>query len=237
MTARRRIPAKYQARLLGRVLKRVFRGRPGLLTFIFGSLGFFLVSVWLTNSRLLAAVLGSETYDPATKWRIVMTSLASVSSYFTAQSLVVTVTIALLAGLNLAMLVYLLQHRVTAVRAGSVGFLGLLASLLGLGCFACGSVILTSLLGLTVAGAVVSFLPLHGLEFSLLGIGLLVGQLVCGETYPECAARPDELLRCRLQCMFDSEVCFAPPHCPSDDSDPDMCESLQKLCLTACVES
>lgn len=69
------------------------------------------------------------------------------------------------------------------------------------------------------------------------GVDLVVEQLACGETYPECAARPSDLLRCRLQCMFDSETCFAPPHCPADDADPSVCQANQKACLDTCNEA
>ncbi|MDZ7587304.1 MAG: hypothetical protein U0946_06105 [Patescibacteria group bacterium] len=45
---------------------------------------------------------------------------------------------------------------------------------LGAGCVACGSFILASLLGLSSANLILSYLPYEGLEFGILGLGILL---------------------------------------------------------------
>jgi len=59
-------------------------------------------------------------------------------------------------------------------RETGLGFSAIAVSFLGLGCSACGSLILSSLIGLTATTAVIDWLPLEGLEFGLLGIFILL---------------------------------------------------------------
>lgn len=59
------------------------------------------------------------------------------------------------------------------IEAG-IGVLGLLVGFLGIGCSVCGSIILSSIFGLTTTTVLVSFLPFGGLEFGGVGIFLLL---------------------------------------------------------------
>lgn len=64
---------------------------------------------------------------------------------------------------------------------------------------------------------------------------LVSAQIGCTEDAPAiCVVRDLELLRCRQLCFWDAEICFAPPHCPSDDAPADECQSAQDACLAAC---
>ncbi|MCG2691587.1 hypothetical protein L6272_02025, partial [Microgenomates group bacterium] len=54
----------------------------------------------------------------------------------------------------------------------------MLAGSLGAGCVACGSFILGSLLGLSSANIILSYLPYEGLEFGILGIGILLVMVI-----------------------------------------------------------
>jgi uncharacterized membrane protein len=49
----------------------------------------------------------------------------------------------------------------------------MISAVFGIGCAACGSVILTAILGIAGTGALLTWLPLHGLEFGVVGIILL----------------------------------------------------------------
>ncbi|HQU09423.1 MAG TPA: hypothetical protein PLV25_05630, partial [Opitutales bacterium] len=57
------------------------------------------------------------------------------------------------------------------------GFLGIASGVLGMGCAACGSFLLTSLLSLFGASWLLSYLPLAGGEFGILGVILLAVSL------------------------------------------------------------
>ncbi len=51
---------------------------------------------------------------------------------------------------------------------------GLVSSALGIGCAACGSVVITTVLSLFSVGGLILLSPLQGAGFGILGIGLLV---------------------------------------------------------------
>jgi len=84
-------------------------------------------------------------------------------------------------GLNITFLIYYIKQRqksgkVYAAKLTSVT--GLISGLLGVGCAACGSVILTAIVGTAGATAFLVWLPFGGLEFALLSIVLLVFSIV-----------------------------------------------------------
>ena len=54
-----------------------------------------------------------------------------------------------------------------------MGIGGLVSGIFGIGCASCGTFILTSVLALVGAGGIVSFLPLGGEEFGILGVVLI----------------------------------------------------------------
>lgn len=117
------------------------------------------------------AVSASHTYSilPLVFWSQV-TALAYASG---ALNFSATLVVALLSGLTISMIVYKFNNTHTAKgKGGFYGFLGVFAGALGASCPAC-SIALISLLGVSSA----AFLPFHGLELSLLAIGLLVFSL------------------------------------------------------------
>jgi len=81
---------------------------------------------------------------------------------------------AILSGINISLFVFYFKRRVGMQRSAGVGFLGIAGGFLGVGCSACGSVVLSSIIGIGASSQFVATLPLEGYEFSLLSIGLLV---------------------------------------------------------------
>ena len=85
--------------------------------------------------------------------------------------------VAVLFGINIALLTYYIRRRQektgnTKASLASLG--GIVSAGLGIGCAACGSVVLTSLLGMFGAGSLLLLLPLHGAEFGIVGLILLL---------------------------------------------------------------
>jgi len=83
------------------------------------------------------------------------------------------IIISLLFGVTTSMSIYYFLHA-GRIQTKSLGSLAL--SLLGVGCGSCGTLILTSILGLTVGG-LLSFLPLRGVEFEIIGVILMLWSL------------------------------------------------------------
>lgn len=102
----------------------------------------------------------------------------SLLTNFTPLAATVAVVTALLLGLNVALLIYYVRlmrggkRSVFVVSGLSIG--GLVSAVFGIGCAVCGSIILTSVLGLVGASGLLLLLPYGGEEFSFLAIGLLL---------------------------------------------------------------
>ena len=135
----------------------------------------FAVTTWLPNARLLWSIWSDSSLPIADKLTFPIRLLESITTNFTTLSAVYTIVIALLAGINVAFIAYLIrQQREQISQSGATaGIFGILSGTVGMGCAACGSLILTSLLG-TVGGAgFVAALPLRGGEFGIIGVVLL----------------------------------------------------------------
>ncbi|MFT7557475.1 MAG: hypothetical protein ACI83D_000140 [Planctomycetota bacterium] len=102
--------------------------------------------------------------------------LGSLGTNFTLLSLVILIIMAILFGVNIALGIHLVKSRsLTSLRSGGTsGIGGMIAGFLGIGCAACGSALLVSLLSVIGAGGLIAVLPLHGQELSIISIGLLM---------------------------------------------------------------
>lgn len=157
-------------------LQKVFQNaRYALLAFVV-SIGVFVLALWLPNMRLIVSMMGHPGIPLAQKFDLPISLLGSIVTNFTLLSALYTVAIALLFGMNVAMITYFLRRRIDDARQAGLGtgFLGIVSGVLGMGCAACGSFLLTSALSLFGASWLLSYLPLNGGEFGVLGVILLV---------------------------------------------------------------
>ena len=160
-------------------LQKVFRKPAYVILAFITSVAVFLFAVWFPNLRLLVGVIRSSDISLLDKLELPLNLIGSIATNFTLLSASYTIAIAILFGLNLAMVVYYLQRRIKDVEQGGIatGFLGITSGVLGMGCAACGSFLLTSVLAFFGASGVLAFLPLVGGEFGILGIALLAVSL------------------------------------------------------------
>lgn len=86
----------------------------------------------------------------------------------------VLLVVAALVGVDLAMVAYHLREHDLSAREGASGTAGVALGVLGAGCGACGTVLLSGLLSLVGAAGALTLLPLEGLEIALLAAGVLV---------------------------------------------------------------
>ncbi len=155
-------------------LQKVFR-KPGYVVLaLLVSASVFVLAVWLPNIRLVAGIVSSPDVAFVSKIQLPLSLLGSIGTNFTPLSATYTTVIAVLFGMYVVMMTYFLKRRIKEVGQGGVttGFLGIASGVLGVGCAACGSFLLTSLT-LVGAGGVLAFLPLGGSEFGILGAILL----------------------------------------------------------------
>ena len=144
------------------------------------ALPIFLLAVWLPNLGLLAKVWSDADISATTTLGIALSLLGGIGTNFSLLAAGYTVATAVLFGLTAAMIVYLARRRgvATAGRGIAVGTGAMASGVLGLGCAACGSLILGMVLPALGAAGALAVLPLKGEEFGVLGIALLVVALV-----------------------------------------------------------
>lgn len=138
------------------------------------SLTVIALAAWLPNLHLITKTMTSSTMTLWQKTNLLTGLLGSLKTNFTPLSRAVTFVSAILAGVQASFLVYYLRQTARAAQSMGMSAVGVVTSMLGVGCASCGSVVLTSLVGFGSATAVLGFLPLRGQEFGLLGIGILL---------------------------------------------------------------
>jgi hypothetical protein len=135
------------------------------------------VAVWLPNLTLIGTVLTSSTATTIEKLQLLVSLYGGIATNFTLVSALYTILIALLFGVYSALLVYYIRTMQTksndAVSVGALGVGGVVSGFFGIGCAACGTFILTSLLTFGGASTFITLLPLGGQEFGFIGVGLL----------------------------------------------------------------
>ncbi len=140
------------------------------------SFAFFAFAVWLPNVRLIVDTVGKGGVAVSAKLQLLINLLQGIGTNFTLLSATYTIIIALLFGINIAVTVYFIKKKRTNLAGGGVfaGIGGMGSGILGIGCAACGSFILSSILSVVGAAGVIALLPFKGREFAILSIGLLI---------------------------------------------------------------
>ena len=162
--------------MLIQALQKVFRKPMYIPLTLITSLAVFAFAVWLPNIPLIVKVMGHPGIPFTRKFDLPISLLGSIVTNFTPLSATYTIAIAVLFGINLAMIIYFLRRRIDNMKQSGIatGFFGIMSGVVGMGCAACGSFLLTSILSLFGASSILSFLPLAGGEFGIIGVVLLV---------------------------------------------------------------
>lgn len=135
----------------------------------------FLLAVWLPNFELLFEILSGSNTPLAHKFSFALNLLGGITTNFSLFSATYTIAIAILFGLVVSMIAYLLKQR-RGVAAGqniALGSGAMASGALGVGCAACGSLIVSAAVPSLGATAGVAALPLNGGEFGILSVVLL----------------------------------------------------------------
>ena len=161
--------------MLFKALQKVFRKPMYVFIALSTSFVVFAFAVWLPNIPLIIQVMGHPGVLFLDKFDLPISLLGSIAPNFTLLSAFYTITLAILFGINLAMLIFFLRRKITDIKQSGArtGFFGIVSGIFGIGCAACGSFLLTSVLSLFGASGILAFLPLAGGEFGILGVILL----------------------------------------------------------------
>ncbi len=158
-----------------KAMKLVFKNTRYIVTGAFFALIVYFLSVFTNKLGFINYTVGSDIFTFFTKVKLIFQSLFSIDTNFTSLFTFWTVILlAIVAGINIAMLVYLLRRQAKANKEAGASFFGVIAGMFGIGCAACGSVILTSIFGLGFTASLISFLPLDGGEFMILALIVMI---------------------------------------------------------------
>jgi hypothetical protein len=136
----------------------------------------FTGSLWLQNWRGILIFTINPSIPLAQKALFLLHLLGGISTSVTLLGAMLIIAISFLFAINTVMLIFFLRRKIAQVQQSGMatGFLGIISGVLGMGCAACGSFLLTSVLSLFGASAILTYLPLRGEEFGILGVILLL---------------------------------------------------------------
>lgn len=165
--------------MLLQALEKVFRKPAYAILSLGTSAAVFVFATWLPNLPLLIRIMGHPEISFPDKLELPLDLIGSITTNFTPLSASYTIAVAILFGMNVAMILYFLRRRKEEMRQAGfgVGFLGITSGVLGMGCAACGSLLLTSVFSLVGAAGILAYLPLGGGEFGILAVILLAASL------------------------------------------------------------
>jgi len=141
----------------------------GLLTFIIVA-GLF---AWLGNIQLLLIILGLNA-PPGEKLAVFVGGYQSIFISYQPLAAAIIVVFCILFAINTTLLAFVLVGQSQALRSGGTGAVGLLAGIIGAGCAACGTSIITPLAAGVGAAASTTLTEYIGLVANLAGSMLLV---------------------------------------------------------------
>lgn len=127
-----------------------------------------MIKAYLTLSNV-------SLYD---KFIFILKMYGIIQSGITLFSLIYITIISILAGLNLSLFVFYIKSNQTnqsrgSVKANMLSLGGMVSGFLGLGCAACGTFVLSSVLAFFGFGSILLYLPLDGAELGILAIILM----------------------------------------------------------------
>ena len=157
---------------------RIFSKPQYLLSALLIAFVVFSLSILFPNRALIFKVVLSDSSTFTSKIRLILSMYGSIGTNFSKFSATYTSLVAILFGVNTAMMVYYIKKQQNVFKGTKVllgtGLGGLISGFLGIGCAACGTFVFTTLLSLIGVGAVTTFLPLGGKEFGIIAVGLLL---------------------------------------------------------------
>jgi|FLOH01.1.fsa_nt_gi hypothetical protein len=156
-------------------LKIVFKNKKYISLAIILAVIFYAITNWIHNSEQIFQIASISSLTIGLKLQIIIKSLFMISNNFLNWwSFALMILVVIFFGLNISLLVYHYRQRWSMTKQAGTSLIGMVISFFGVGCAACGSVLLTILFGYSFAAALITFLPAHGAEFIILALILLL---------------------------------------------------------------
>jgi hypothetical protein len=161
-----------------RNIQVILKSRTYLLLTLGIALLLLIVMIWLPNFSFITSFITNSDITLLSKVKFLWGSLGAFSTNFSLYSQITSVIIVLLAGINVSLLVHYFRNRMALQKAAGTSIVGVIAGFLGIGCSACGSILLTTIFGIGATAAFFGYFPYNGAEISIVSILLLVGSIL-----------------------------------------------------------
>ena len=183
--------------LLQKSLRQVFSDYRYIIVAVAAALLAFTLSVWLRNISLIITAFTSSLFSSGDRLLLLFRLLGGIATADTVLVAVMTIVMSLLFGVNIALLVYYFAQRkkLPAAKESVTTVSGVIAAVFGIGCSACGTLVLGAILSSVGATGLLALLPLGGGEFLIISIALLTASIywIAKSIQTSVVCIPDEL--------------------------------------------
>jgi len=156
-------------------LQLVFTRRDTALVLICSILFFLLVFLLSEKAGSIESLWQLRIFSIPERLTLIYLFLISPGSSFMTNGVILGIAGSILGGLNLSFSYLYFKTRAESVlRSNLYSGTGLVLAFLGIGCAACGTALLASLLGILGLSSLLGYLPYGGVEVGYLGLGVLV---------------------------------------------------------------
>ena len=156
-------------------LTLIFTRKDSRLVIIISTLVFISLLLLVQNGKSALAIYGFDVLPLSKRISLGLATLFDVTSTFTTSTLILATLGSFLGGINLSLAyTYMRLRGEVILRSGLYSGTGLFLAFLGIGCAACGTALLSVILGFFGFSAMLNVLPYQGQEIGYIGLIILV---------------------------------------------------------------
>lgn len=156
-------------------LTLIFTRRDSRLVIIISTLVFISLLLLVQNGKSALAIYGFDVLPLSKRITLGLATLFDITSTFTTSTLILATLGSFLGGINLSLAyTYMRLRGEVIVKSGLYSGMGLFLAFLGIGCAACGTALLSVILGFFGFSAMLNVLPYQGQEIGYIGLIILV---------------------------------------------------------------
>ena len=156
-------------------LKTLFKKKDSKIIFSISTLLIFLGYFFLENWQPASQVFSLDMLPVTKRVSLFLSTLFNTNIFIELNILFLVVAVAIFSGLVISLLyTYVKIREKILLRQGLYSGFGMIFAIFGLGCAACGTVLLQTIFSLFGFGELLAIFPYHGIEVGYLGLTLLI---------------------------------------------------------------
>lgn len=155
-------------------LKKIYSKKSDIVISIVVAIFVIIIGILLPQLEFLSQIFRSDLFGFNEKFSILGHVMIDTMRGMKLGAKFFLMIVAALSAMNITFFVYYTRCRIKTHLGAGLGIVGIIVGFLGIGCAACGSVLLTTLIGFVASTQLLGTLPFHGEEFSWLSIIILL---------------------------------------------------------------